>query len=83
MTGGGAPMEHREMASGGERFHETDGKLKRAWVARYFDREGKRRHVTFQTQEAWSYFLEEIKKKEDLWKAERLLSKIGGDNGQR
>lgn len=71
------------MACGGERFHEHGGKLKRAWVARYVDREGKRRHVTFQTEEAWSYFLSEVRKKEDIWKAERILDQMGGGNGER
>jgi len=66
------------MATLTDRLWESGGKMRSAYQVWWVSREGKRRTATFHDQAAAEFFLAEITKREDRWRAERLLKEIDG-----
>lgn len=64
------------MATKNERFWEAQGRMKRSFIVTFVNAVGKRQTATFSTNEAADYFLTEILKKEQVWKAKRLLASL-------
>lgn len=55
--------------------------MKQAFQIRFVSKEGKRKTATFRTIEAATYFFNEVSKKEDQWKAVRLIEQMEVNNG--
>lgn len=67
------------MATWTDRYSESGGRIRKSYIVRFKNREGRRQIATFQTPEAAQYFHQEITKKEQFWKAEQLLKELEGN----